>query len=282
MEQDVPSLSLESKLQIELTGRGEFVTEQLALQNQLRDYLTEAQRKNSGFSLRALAAKIKISPSSLSEILRGKRKVSKEQAAKILRNLGTDPVQQDRILSLFADSQLKGETFAESTAHTLELTADQFHVVGDWHHFAILSLAETAGFRADPLWIAKRLGIKFTEAEAALERLQRLGLIEWRRTQKTLKLLQVEIATSDEIRSQAVRRSHQQDLELSNRAIEEIDLELRDFTSLTMAIDAKKIPQAKKLIREFQRQISAVLESGTKTEVYKLCVHMLPLSKEIV
>ena len=51
---------------------------------------------------------------------------------------------------------------------------------------------------------------------------------------------------------------------------------------VTMAIDAKKIPQAKKLIREFQRQISAVLETGTKTEVYKLCVHMLPLSKEIV
>lgn len=262
-------------------GRGEFVTEQLALQNQLRDYLTEAQRKNPGFSLRALASRIKISPSSLCEILGGKRKVSKDQASKILRNLGADPVEQNRILSLFDNSSTKDHSFTNHS-QTLQLTADQYHAVGDWHHFAILSLAETTGFKADPLWIAKRLGIKLTEAEAALERLQRLGLIQWRRSQKTLKLMQVQLATSDEIHSQAIRRAHQQDLELSSRAIQEIPLDLRDFTSVTMAIDAKKIPFAKKLIREFQQQMSAFLETGTKTEVYKICVHMLPLSKEIV
>lgn len=256
------------------------MTEQLALQNQLRDYLTEAQLRNPGFSLRALALKIQISPSSLSEILRGKRKVSKDQATKILQNLGADPIQQDRILSLFGDSPVKQHSFGGE--NTLELTADQFHAVGDWHHFAILSLAETRGFKADPLWIAKRLGIKLTEAETALERLQRLGLVEWRRSQKTLKLKQVQLATSDEVRSQAIRRSHQQDLELSSRAINETPMELRDFTSITMAVDSKKLPQAKKLIRDFQNQMSAFLETGTKTEVYKLCVHMLPLSKEIL
>lgn len=256
------------------------MTEQLALQNQLRDYLTEAQLKNPGFSLRAFAQKLKVSPSSLSEILNGKRNVSKDLAAKILQNLGTDPLQQNKILSLFDDTRTRDLEFQDPG--TLQLTADQFHVIGDWHHFAILSLAETAGFRADPLWIAKRLGIKLNDAEQALERLQRLGLVQWSRGKKTLKLLQGQLSTTDEIRSQAIRRSHQQDVELSSRALTEVPIEERDFTSMTMSIDSKKLPQAKKLIREFQRQMSAFLETGTKTEVYKLCVHLLPLSKEIV
>lgn len=258
------------------------MTEQLALQNQLRDHFTEAQRKNSGFSLRAFAQRLKISPSSLSEILNGKRKVSQQLAAKILQNLGCDPREQNQILSLFGNLSKKDLGFTDKTKDALKLSADQFHVIGDWFHFAILSLSETRGFRAEPLWIAKRLGIQVPIAESALERLHRLGLIQWNRGKKTLRLTHTKFSSSDEITDQAIRRSHQGDLEISLKALAEIPLERRDFTSMTMAIDAGKLPQAKKLIREFQSQMSAFLETGAKTEVYKLCVHFLPLSREIL
>lgn len=253
------------------------MTEQLALQNKLRDSLLEAQKKNSGYSLRAFAKRLQLSPSGLSEILSGKRKVSKDMAEKILRNMGSNPREQHKILSLF-----DGGKTSENKSNYLEISADQFHVIGDWFHFAILSLAETKGFRAEPLWVAKRLGIKVSEAETAMERLHRLGMAKWSRKQKTLELTHAQFSTSDDIANQAIRKSHQDDLEMSGRMLQETPVEKRDFTSMTMAIDASKMAQAKKMIRDFQDQMSALLETGEKTEVYKMCIHLMPLSKENV
>ena len=254
------------------------MTEQLALQNKLREYLLEVQRKNPSFSLRALAKRIQLSPSAVSEILNGKRKVSQEMAEKILKNIGCDLQEQYRLLSLF-NTDMQQKSFIED--NYLKLTADQFRLIADWYHFAILSLAETEDFRADPLWIAKRLGINLPVAEMALERLERLGLIEWSRGRRILKLTQSQVSTPDEVSAQALQKSHHADLELSKQAIEQVDLALRDFTSMTLAIDVKKLPQAKKMIREFHAKMSAYLESGVKNEVYKLCIHMMPISKTL-
>lgn len=262
------------------------MTEQIAIQTELRNYLTEAQVKNSAYSLRAFSRKLQISASSLSEILQGKRKVSAGQAEKILRNMGSSPREVQNLLSLFGkESNQAGPASLKSNGNPLQLTSDQFHAIGDWYHFAILSLSETKGFKADPLWIAKRLGIKVPQAEAALERLVRLKLVVWRRTQKTLKLSNERLSTSDEVLSQAVRKSHHHDLQLAAEVLvgetSGDDIRLRDFTSMTMAIDVMKIPEAKKMIRDFQRKLSAFMETGQQTEVYKVCVHLFPLSKEV-
>jgi len=45
---------------------------------------------------------------------------------------------------------------------------------------------------------------------------------------------------------------------------------------MTMAIDPKNLPEAKKLIREFRKNLSVLLEEGTKTEVYDLNIQLLP------
>lgn len=254
------------------------MTEQIAIQNKLREYFLEAQKRNPQFSLRALAKKIQIGPSAASEILSGKRKISKEMADKILTQLGCDYLEKIRLLNLF-EPDIKDKSFIES--HSLKLTADQYHLIGDWYHFAILSLAETVDFKADPLWIAKRLAIKLPEAEIALERLNRLGLIEWSRIKKTIRLTQKQITTSDEVSSQAIHKSHLNDLELAKKSMDQDLIDHRDFTSMTLAIDIEKLPQAKKMIREFYAKLSGFLESGNKNEIYKLNIQLFPLSKKI-
>ncbi len=253
------------------------MTAQLALQSNLREHFLELKAKNSSYSLRAFAKRMQISPSALSEILHGKRKVSRQLATQILTRIGADAKDQERILSLFKNSTLA----SDEEKKYMELSADQFQLISKWHHFALLSLAETKGFIADPLWVAKRLGITFSEAERALERLERLGFIEWFRSRKVLKPLKGQLQTSDDIANQAIRQSHYEDIDLSRRALESVPVEDRDFTALTLAIDKSKLPQAKKLIREFQNELMSFLESGEQTEVYKICFHVLPLSQPI-
>ena len=79
--------------------------------------------------------------------------------------------------------------------------------------------------------------------------------------------------------SQALRISHRQSIEQALLALNEIPIELRDITSITMAIDLKRLPLAKKIIKEFRLKMSDVLEKGDQSEVYNLNIQLLPVSR---
>jgi uncharacterized protein (TIGR02147 family) len=226
--------------------------------------------KNPSYSLRAFAKKLALSPAALSEILNSKRKVSIKKAQEILTRLNLNPEESFEIIS-----QLN-KKFAPKKNHT-ELNMDQFLLISEWYHFAILSLAETKKFKADSQWIAKRLGIKSQEAEGALERLERLGALI-RNRKGELKASGQPLSTPDNIPSSAIRRQHSIML---NKALDSLDkdqIDQRDFLGVTMAIDPSKIPLAKKLLREFVGTLCSTLETGEQTEVYRFNSQLLPLS----
>lgn len=255
------------------------MTEQLAIQIKLRNQLFDYQKKNPAFSLRSFAKKLQVSPSSLSEILNGKRNISKKLAIRILSRLGSDPKDQNKIIQLFEYSKISSQTDQPKTKKYLELSSDQFQTLSQWQHFAILALTETKGFIADPSWISGRLGLSLGEVEQALDRLHRLGLIEWNRTKKLLKVTNGPLTTSDDISDLAVRQSHFEDLKMAAQKLDDIEVDDRDFTSITVAIDKSKMKEAKTMIREFQDKLSAFLETGKQTEVYKICFHLFPLTQ---
>ncbi|MBI3017966.1 MAG: DUF4423 domain-containing protein, partial [Deltaproteobacteria bacterium] len=149
----------------------------------------------------------------------------------------------------------------------------------DWYHFALLSLAETAGYKDDPAWLAHRLGVSVKKIKMALERLQRLNMIK-RDRQGVLRVTGEEFSTTDGVSSVSIRKSHSQNLELAQKSLEHDDVVVRDFTAMTMAIDPEKLGEARKMIREFRDKLCTYLESGKKKEVYKLCVHIFPLSHQ--
>jgi uncharacterized protein (TIGR02147 family) len=255
------------------------MNEQLAIQQKVHDTFLQLRSRNAAFSLRAFARKLGLNPSALSEILQGKRRVSKKMAQRILLRICTSPKEAEQILALFPEGTvtLKAAAVTDQTRYSI-LPIDQFQTIASWHHFAIHSLIATKDFKADPNWIAKRLGLKTTEAEAALERLERVGMIAWDRRRKKMQQKRTEFSTPEDVANTAVRIAHNEDLENARRKIEEIAIELREFTSITMGIDTKKIPTAKKMIREFRDKLSDFLESGPKTEVYRMCFHLFPLS----
>jgi uncharacterized protein (TIGR02147 family) len=259
------------------------MNEQTALQVKLRNTFREMKLKNNMYSLRAFAQKLGVSPSAISEIINGKRVVSRKLAQKILLNMGCEASEQEKILKLFPRTPSTNNNMTpQGISDYVTLDADHFQLISKWYHFAILSLIETKGFKADPLWVAKRLGIKVLEAENALERFVRLGLIAWSRKSKTVKLLsQKQLSSSDELVSDAVKQAHHEDLLMASRKLESEAIEDRDFTSLTIAIDKSKLSDAKKMIREFQDRLAAFLETGTRTEVYKLNFYVFPLSQPV-
>ena len=261
-------------------GHGHFMNNnaQILIQRKLAGRLAELQTKNPSYSLRSFARKLGMNSGALSTILAGKRSVSAKLASKILAKLDTDPAEQAEILKFFPAKRLNRPQQTVAQLEYLQLSSDQYNILSDWYHLAILSLVRTQDFSGDPADVAARLGIRPSQAASALERLERNELLK-RNEAGLLVRTHERITSSDEIANSALRKAHGQNLELARKSLEEDEVEIRDFTAITMPSDPTKLAQAKALIRRFQDELSSLLESGDSTEVYRFSTQLIPLSR---
>ena len=232
---------------------------------------------NSRYSLRSLSKTVGISPGRLSELIAGKRRMTIKQAERIADRLNYAPATRVRFFEVVSDQAGIRKTEASSKKETfVTISADSFQIIADWQHFAILSLMDTKSFKNDSTWIARRLGISKPLAEVSIDRLCRVGLLKKQsgRLVKTGNNLQ----TTHDISSPALRISHRQTLMQAAESLDRIPVELRDITSMTMAIDPAKLPRAKKLIRSFRHRLCELLEAGEQTEVFNLNIQLVPVT----
>ena len=236
----------------------------------------EKRTRNPRYSLRAYAKSLQIGPAALSEILRGKRKISPKMALKVGSKLNLPP---SLLLRYREDAENPASSQARLKRPFSSLTIDQLHMISDWHYFAILSLAETVDFKEDLDWIGTRLGIDRMDAELAVDRLLRLGNL--RRELDGLLPTGEQLATPDGIPHILIRKSHFQNLKLAKESLVHDSVKVRDFTAMTMAIDPDRLQEARRRIRNFRRKLCEFLEGGEKKEVYKLCLSLFPLSRVV-
>ncbi len=245
----------------------------MSLREHLQNELVSRYRKNPRYSLRAFAKSLEIEPSALSKILRGKRRLTSSMQMRIGHRMGMSPVEMEK----FRESESSKE---EATFETL--SSDAFQVMADWYHYAIVELSKIERFKSDVRWISRALGISVNEANAALERLERLKIIERDESGKiTSTALNRTIAEpSDSYRTSAARLFQKQILQKAVDAVEIVSLDRRENSGVTMAINLAKLPEAEAIIRKFRRSLMALLETGdTKQEVYQLAVALYPLTQ---
>lgn len=235
----------------------------------------ERQLQNARFSQRAFAQKLGVSSGALSEIFKGKRSLSPAQKKRMAEVLSLSPQEQ---LDFFEDDL--PENLRPMRREVFQLSVDQFHLISEWWHFGILNLLRTRDFRLDQDWIAARLGLTAKVASEALERLFRLGHLK-RAGGKVLRE-HARVETKDEFFDLSVQKSHLENTKLIEKSILENPLEVRDHTSLTIAIHRKNMKRAKELIRVFQDQFEREIETardGDADEVYRLSISFFPLTK---
>lgn len=243
----------------------------------LRFEYTRRRSRNASYSLRSFARQLAISPGALSQILARKRTLTLKQGVSLSDQLAFSADERNAFLTLIQHEQ-RGNLASLPTEHTFErLDSDTFDLIAEWHHFGILSLLETEHVEHSPRWIAGRLGISTVEAQAALERLIKLGFLEKKR--RKYHIIRTGVATTTDIPSEAIRRMHRGSLSRAIESLESVPVNERDVSQITMAIDPAKLPEAKAVIRKFRHRMSRFLESGKKTEVYSLNIQLIPLSR---
>ena len=264
--------------------------ETIALENQvitppfklwLQQQFTSRCKRNPRYSLRSFARLLEMDPSSVSQILSGKRQVSTKVIQKICENLSVTPKLKKDFLNQTKEKfkKISNEQLNSSPNYEL-MTEDAFAIISEWHHFALLELIQIDGFDPSPSWCSKALGITTLEAHMALDRMLRLGLLRSEnnkivRTNKSLTNF------TEGMTSSAHKNLQRQILKMALDAIDQTDSSEKDITGMTMAIDTKKLPEAKKLIAKFRRDLCQYLENGDQNQVYQLGIQLYPISKKI-
>lgn len=263
--------------------------DQIAVQQLLQRKLTEIQSSRPAYSLRAFAQKVGVHVGALSSIINGKRRISRDLARRIAERLLLDPQERSELLKLFPEPvkrlNKKGrinidgdDSSSVQQSRYLAISAAQFRIIAEWEHFAILSLLNCADFKSETSWIAARLGISLTRTSQVIDRLIQVGILKLDADGR-LSRNPKSYRTQDDQMDYSIQKAHLETLDLARESIIRDSVALRDFTSVTMAIDPKKLSAAKELIRKQEDELSDLLESGKRTEVYRLSVQLFPLTR---
>lgn len=254
----------------------------------LRSNLVERISKNSSYSLRAMAQHLGLSPSSLSEVIKGKRNLSLAKAAALANKLGLKGKEAEYFCLLVQIEHTADPIIKESVQNRIQilnpqrkshnLSLDLFKLIADWYHTAILHLAEVDGFEVTPQEISKRIGISVFEAATAIERLERLELLK-KEDGKYIKLNG--FYSESPIPNDSLRRFHKQTLEKAIESLQTQTPKEKIIRSETFAIDPALLPQADELMEEFVAKLLKLFaQSKKKTEVYHLGIQLFNFVKK--
>jgi len=120
------------------------------------------------------------------------------------------------------------------------------------------------------------------EVEAARERLEKIGLI--RKNKKGLyEKTQPGFATTGHAFSLvAFRQLQKQFLQKAIQAMDEVPMDLRDQTTMTMAVDSSQLARAKEKIKKFRYEMHDLLrETQNLDQVYALTIGFYPLTQNL-
>jgi uncharacterized protein (TIGR02147 family) len=257
----------------------------------LREELTSRIKTNPRYSARAMARDIGLSPGFFCQVLNQRRLLHEDRALAVANALGWDERRASSFVKLVRfhrvkDTSLKRtvldeinrEQSAKAAFYDLEL--DYFTAISRWEYLAILDLVTTEGFKSDPRWIANKLGITKVEADTALDRLKRLGMLVADKNE--LRRSHPNYATPNGPGSDSltIKDFHAQLLKKAKEALYQQPRESIEFRNLTVATDPKRLPEIKRRIREFEDELMNLMESGRRKQVFQFSMQLFPLVKD--
>lgn len=245
----------------------------------IKEALSHKQRVNKSYSLRAFANFLNIHSSTLSQILKGKRKLPLNKAYEVAQKLQLNATEK----TLFIDSIFKSKTIIDDIKISENddrkiLDESYSKVIAEWEHYAILTLFDLDDFLVTKKSIQEKFDISANRIDIVLTNLLACELIK-EDNDGSFQKSQPSVRTTEDVSFKALRDSHIETLEMGKNKIEEIDLELRDFSSITMAVDPDKINEMKIIIREFRQKMSGLVKNGKKKEIFQLAIQLYPLTK---
>lgn len=264
----------------------------------LKAEFLKKSEKNKGFSLRRFAQILDLQASFLSEVLNNKKNLSDEMAAKISEKLSWSTSEKEYFFNLVQLEKTKDPLVKEKIETRIrnlqteqnqtnlypfhDLSVDQFKIIADWQHFAILGLLDQDVKPQSSSILAQKLGLHVYDVEIALSRLKRLDLVE-ESADSCYSKVKHHVTINSATPNQALKHYHKQMLSKILEAQDE-QTPLERYTGTENLLLTKEQKELAHTIFEEALQkvlkLSQESKGNTNSELYHCGIHMIKLSKD--
>jgi len=256
------------------------------------DYLKEAQ---PGFSHRQFARRAGFATSSfLKLVIDGKRNLSQDSIGRFAKALGLDGKERDQFEALVRLTQASNDDDrnryyqqlrrgTKDTSSVSRMKRNQYDIYSNWYGVPIREMFLLPDFREDPEWIAKRLRPRITKAEAqkVIDRMLELGLAK-KNEDGRLELDSVKLSAESAVQLLAARNYHREMLKQAGEALDRLNRDERNLTSLTVTLTKDQYDYVCREIEEFGKNLLNKLEDAPRTgdnrDVYVMGIQLFPVT----
>jgi uncharacterized protein (TIGR02147 family) len=261
-----------------------------------REYLRAAYSRKKqevkGFSHRIFSREAGIaSPNYLLRVLKGTRSLGNGYVAKFCRALGLRRNEARYFTSLVGfntendiekkEKYLRGLLALRYRRGIFRMDDKKLRFFGKWYYPVIRELAVVLDCRDDFNLLARNCVPRITSQQAknAVGYLLKNGFLKKDAGGRYVRTEPV-ISSGDEVRSTVLRNYHRQTLAQSIDALDKVDLENRDISSLTLSVSRKTYFAIKKEIQEFRKHLLVMAREDASPEMVCLAgFQLIPRSK---
>lgn len=247
-----------------------------------------------GFSHRRFSQEAGIkSPNYLLRVLKGERALSEEYCKKFCTALGLQKNEVSYFLTLVQFNNETEITKKETLLRSLlslryrrgihRINDKKLQFFSKWYYPVIRELATIMNFKNDYSLLARSCIPRITaqQAENAVNYLLKNGFLKVDESGNVLRTDPI-ISSGDEVYSTILRNYHKQTLSQSIDALNTIEQENRDISSLTMSVSRKTYNLIKKEIQDFRKHLLQLAKEDNDSEL--VCIagfQLFPRSKVI-
>ncbi|MBN1130697.1 MAG: TIGR02147 family protein [Chitinispirillaceae bacterium] len=261
-----------------------------------REYLQAEYRvrkqQDSGFSHRLFSREAGISsPNYLLRVLKGERTLSNDYFGKFCKALRLSSGESRYFKTLVRFNTEKEITKKETLLRTLmslryrrgihRLDDKKLQFFSKWYYPIVRELAVILDWQEDFNRLARNCFPRITaqQAENAVKYLVKTGFLK-PSGNATYERTDPVISSGDEVRSTVLRNYHRQTLIQSIEALDTVNLENRDISSLTLSVSKKTYLAMKKEIQDFRKRLLSMAREDSGPEMVCLAgFQLIPRSR---
>lgn len=257
----------------------------------LKDALEDRKSAHPAFSHRMMAEALGLHTSNVFRILGKEAHLPARCQSRAVEFLGLNErcaayflllVGYARERNTAARQEILEKAMALRDVNRVELGEKELGYFRDWWVSAVRGVLELVDGRANPAEIARKLKPQVTEAQvaAALELLLELGLVKKGSSGRLLVGEPHLGATKGDKKAQAIREYQKQILSLASDALERFPPEVRDVTTLTMAVDNAVFEQIREILSECRNQVRKSSDGAKAPDrVMQMAMAYFPLTQ---
>lgn len=257
----------------------------------MRDYYEEKKRGNPYISYRYLGYHLQLDSGFLLKVLQGKLHLAERSLPNVCAFFKFSEREAHYFEMLMNYNKAKSTTDIKMYFEKLMALRDsrarpveeyQYAFYQKWYHSAIHALLSIYEFRGEFKKLGSLLSPSITakQVQESILLLKKIGLI-MKGDDGVYRPKDSFVTSGEKWHAAAIRDFQKETINLSSQALDIYPKELRDISTVTVALSAKDLPEIRERIRQFRQSILSLENDNVPDTVFQINIQVIPVTQTL-